>query len=761
MRSEQLPVLSQNGDLVGSLGLSALPDHDDVNSLFWYPESDGKADPDVSAVQLIEGAEYRYEFRIDESVDTPITTSHPEILRRSTVGGRTGRLRLGSFVGTIDVEVFLSGEHVGTVGLEVRSRKLAYESEYRWMLRDLAESAAEVVLAAFSPASWQFDADGRQDARSLYQRFAFLSAMLDSEILLASMSRIVCRPHTTWLSGSDLRPPGVGGPASSKILKNLLTPGPRVTISRPVAGMSSLPLRLKVPLHHATWDNTPNQFVKFALTHWLHMVHRVGDCLEKLPRRPSRRRGLAEVRRTTTKLEAWLSSPVFKRVSDLVRFPQADQVLQKGEGYREVYRMFLLSEAAASLRWPAGSDTVYAAGKRDVATLYEYWAYLQLAAILRETCDEGFHLGAMVQEVHGGLELGLRRGHEHVFAGNVKRLGRQLRVELWFNRTFGSDAVWTRAMRPDCSLRVSDCDSATSGREVWVHFDAKYRVDGMAWARNASPPSDERTGLTIGQGRTDKARLGAKAADLSKMHAYKDAIRLSSGAYVLYPGGDDRDEFRQYQEILPGLGAFPLRPSKEGGSRGGQALKQFLSELLDHLASIASQHERARYWMRRAYRSRPPAAMESPSFPRLRRPAADTRTLLGYVKSERHWHWINRMGLYNLRGDRRTGSVGLTGPEIGAEIVILYGPSMSVPVVHTVEGGPQVLLASTLQAEDYPDPGGSVYLALRLGEQRTLPTLGNLVVDELLQEHGSATLGAPCVVSWLEVMLEMARRSRH
>ena len=50
------------------------------------------------------------------------------------------------------------------------------------------------------------------------------------------------------------------------------------------------------------------------------------------------------------------------------------------------------------------------------------------------------------------------------------------------------------------------------------------------------------------------------------MHAYRDAIRRTAGAYVLYPGndGDDKrfEEFdhRGFHEVLPGLGAFAIRP---------------------------------------------------------------------------------------------------------------------------------------------------------------------------------------------------------
>ena len=44
------------------------------------------------------------------------------------------------------------------------------------------------------------------------------------------------------------------------------------------------------------------------------------------------------------------------------------------------------------------------------------------------------------------------------------------------------------------------------------------------------------------------------------MHAYKDAIRRTGGAYILYPGTDNQNPLKGFHEIIPGLGAFAIRP---------------------------------------------------------------------------------------------------------------------------------------------------------------------------------------------------------
>ena len=73
------------------------------------------------------------------------------------------------------------------------------------------------------------------------------------------------------------------------------------------------------------------------------------------------------------------------------------------------------------------------------------------------------------------------------------------------------------------------------------------------------------------------------------MHAYKDAIRRTGGAYVLYPGHETTDR-KGFHEIIPGLGAFPVRPSKHDS--GMVELKAFVLEVVNHFINRASQREK-------------------------------------------------------------------------------------------------------------------------------------------------------------------------
>ena len=77
---------------------------------------------------------------------------------------------------------------------------------------------------------------------------------------------------------------------------------------------------------------------------------------------------------------------------------------------------------------------------------------------------------------------------------------------------------------------------------VHIHFDAKYRVDRVSELLGDTSDDDV---FENGAEMRNENRSAAKYSDLLKMHTYRDAIRRTAGAYVLYPG-NPRDGDRNY-----------------------------------------------------------------------------------------------------------------------------------------------------------------------------------------------------------------------
>lgn len=764
LRSVELPLVGTAGHLAGTLRVSLLPQSGGLGQP--APLVDVRDDPNrdssVEPVQLLEAEEYVYEI---VSASVPVgrfTTNRPEIFQPDTDRGDRGRLRTSAYTGALEVRVNCDAGELGMVTFEVRSRKLDYLSEYRWMLRDVAEQLAEVVMERFAPTQQRFAVDETRDAATLYQRFAFLRALLADEAFDAAVHQILARPHRAWITDVEARPPSQGVRAHSAIVTQLCRPGPRIQWPLPndERRLSSLPSRLLVPRTDETLDNAENRFVKFALSRWRDAIGQLRDGLARSMSSAPVRRGVREADALLQQIDALLGEELFRQLGPLNQLPVASQVLHKREGYRDVFRAYVQFEAAALLTWDGGDD-VYAAGQRDVATLYEFWVYLQLAQVVSRLCETPMDFGALLRVQKDGLGIILRRGKQAGLSAAALRLGRKLEIALYFNRTFASGGAqassWTRPMRPDCSLQICARDAGNYPLdEVWLHFDAKYRVEGLVdLFGSQGAVGAEQDAMLLEQLEQAELRGEARRSDLLKMHAYRDAIRRTAGSYVLYPG-TEQETCREYHEILPGLGAFVLRPTVTGAADGSASLIQFLDDVLTHVASQLTQHERSRFWIRETFKDATYQVGSTWAAPFLRRPPADTLVLLGYVKNAEHYRWIRDEQRYNLRADGRRGSVGLSARELSAELVILYGPDLSVAELWRVSGGAELWSRERMTAAGYPDPSADSYVCLMLegvpADQWPKDITPEHIQLVRAQARPGALPGQPVCVSWLSLV---------
>jgi uncharacterized protein len=722
--------------------------------------SESQRESDTEPVQLLEGVEYRYTISTDLAGDVAIDPR--EMFWPDKAGGRAGRLRPGLHVGGVTINIRLDGIDLGVARFEVRARKLHYLREYRWMLRDLAEMIAEVVMHRFAPAEQRFRIDPTRNAATLYQQFAFMRSTIFGDLFDSATGQILARPHRQWMEEAEHRPIGGNVRPSSGLIRQLTSGGQRTPTS--IAGpLQSLPVRVMVQRQEETLDTPENRFIKFALTHWRGFLYDMRQTLAAGAPEAPKERGVREIDLVIGRLDGLLSAEMFSDVGRMTRLPADSQVLQKRGGYREVFRLWVQFELAASVTWSAGDD-VFRAGQRNVATLYEYWAYMQVVKLIYQVSGRPIDLSALVDVKPGSMNLKLNRGSSSPpVQVELERLGRKLRIELYFNRRFGitghEPEAWTRSMTPDCSLAIYVPAVDGSVKElVWVHFDAKYRADnpGDLFGRKPVTEHDEEA-----DDRTrdeEEVRGTVLRADLLKMHAYRDAVRRSIGAYVLYPGSDS-EASSLYHEILPGLGAFALRPTSSGDVKGGGELRQFLESAIIHVASQATQHERVRYWVHEATdSSRYPADPKVEAAAFLTRPPADTTVLVGFVRNRWHLEWINATGRYNLRGDGdRPGSVRQWNEEMNAEFVVLWGYFMRQAEIRRVSGPPEVWNQVRMESTHYPSAApGVFYFCLPMTEPIHSEWAERITQERIARLRRSVKPGesfaTPYPISWLTLV---------
>jgi predicted component of viral defense system (DUF524 family) len=692
----------------------------------------------------------RYVYRLIDSPADVVDIEPRELFEPDPDDGRTGRFTPRECVGSLAIRIEFADHEVHEAIVEVRPTKLSYETQYQAMLDQLAEYAAEALLQGFAPATHTFHPDPKRQGGLRYRSLAFLLARFHQPAFIAAVERIKARPHRGWVTEVDERSVGRGTPAAAGLVRALQRSASGIRRPDHLAHLpfGHLPRRVTVARTESTYDTPPNRFIRFVFARWQALAMDVARSLQQTAETEPgpRRRGRREAAWAIEFCEEVLALPALKEAGELRGFPHGNQVLLRQPGYREILGVFALTEATIALDAVLPDDP-FSATQRNVATLYEYWCFVALVKSMSSIAGST-PAGVLFESSANGMSLVLREGRRSRLSWEVVVEGRVLLVDLWFNRTFSrsgpfAGGSWSRSMRPDVSLRIRPRTGRPTGLndpelDVWLHFDAKYRIETIEVDSpvDGDPPEDP--------------SVAAKREDLLKMHAYRDAIRRSAGAYVLYPGAGRPELRAEYHELLPGLGAFPLRPKSDGGVDGAEELEKFVSLVLAHVANQASATERTQYWTavanrRSAQRIRPVDFLAAPP--------ADTQALVGYVRG-RQLDWVRREKLYNLRADNRRGAVAASDEMLRSPIVVLWtgAPKENPSICGVFERvGPwQVATADELGATGYHvDNPDALYLVSAI--EPLGAAVETLVSAEVVRTHQGDPFGSPYAVTWAEL----------
>jgi predicted component of viral defense system (DUF524 family) len=670
-----------------------------------------------SCYQLVEGCAYEYEF-----TDTALTFEKLSgVISVSKRRSFCGRITPNIYVGTLYLNVYKNGCQIGKVPLEVRSVKSSYREDYRFMLNSIAEKCTDLILQANSPVTQNLMDNHNLDSQSLYQKYSFIQSMLTTPEFGDAIHQIVNNPVTAWEENyktSDVR---YIKRIDNKTIRQF-SRGGNTRVAVPVEhylfrnGISSLPAKTVVTNKNDTVDTHENRFIKHALQVFLLFIT---DIFAKLK---SDSRESHECQQLIKRIEDWLSHPIFNNVSDPTMLRLNSPVLQRKSGYREVLNVWIRFELAAKLVWNGGNN-VYQAGKRDVAVLYEYWLFFILLDLVRDIfMIEPKSISALIATTTNSLGLQLKQGEHVAIDGVCREYPRSLRVRFSYNRTFGQSSnypdsgSWSEKMRPDYTLSLWPADLEEERAELTeeilhIHFDAKYKVENMFALLESGPD-----GLQTEKDEQNKGNY--KRADLLKMHAYKDAIRRTVGAYILYPG--EKSIARQgFHELLPGLGSFAIRPSNN--NNGVDNLRLFITDVVQHVINRASQRERLSAHVAEIHRYKHPFSLivNLPEYiDDIKLIPDETFVLVGYYKNQKHLEWIKQNSLYNIRADGRRGSIPITYKELNAKFLLLHTKESHNAELWLIKNNyPTILSQAQMINKNYPTPNGASYLVFEIKKQ--------------------------------------------
>ena len=706
MEGNELLISTETSD--GTVSVRIIAEERSEPTIFELDEWDA-FEHGEARVQLLEGCFYEYEVFGDY-----LLGPSPAVVP-SRINPAMGRLTPHVYVGTLTIGVLRLSDGVccGEIKVEIRSKKASYRSDYRLMLEGITERCTDLLFYYNAPVTHPFTPDYLTDPQVLYQRFAFVNAVLTNRTFEIAFQKITRKPIKKWAgeeAEKDVR--NMGRPGRSTIAQmvgrgnRIVLPDNHVLKSR----LASVPSRITVNSKIDSVDTPENRFVKHALEVFAGFVTHIKSIV------PERSRFYNEVALLENHLNQMLSDPLFKGVGETLRLALNGPGLARKEGYKQILRVWLMFDLAARLVWHGGDD-VYHAGKKDVAVLYEYWLFFELLDVVKSVfAIEPAHISDLVKPTKNGLGLQLKQGRHLPVSGIFDAGSRKLNVEFSFNRSFSGQndypqaGSWTTGMRPDFTLSiwpagVSQAQAENEELIVHIHFDAKYKVESVAGVFG-----EDETTLAGRPGESDYNR-----DDLLKMHSYKDAIRRTAGAYVLYPGAEGKVYKRKgFHELIPGLGAFAIRPAQTDNGR--DELKRFLLDVVAHFQNRASQREKVAFRSFGIYNSRSPEEMREllPEAVGKNRDLIpdDTFVLVGYYKNDLHLNWIRKHNLYNFRTGAKSGSLSLGVAEVNARYLLLHGSGQTVSgmLFKLNNRAPKLFSKHDLVQKGYPGPTRELYL---------------------------------------------------
>lgn len=673
--------------------------------------------------QLVEGC--LYDFQISDP-DFVLGDVGENIIQQHKRTKNLGTIAPNIFVGTLSIPLLEkeSSQERCKVELEVQSIKSGYRDDYRDMLELITEKCTDLLLQANSPVSQHFEIDYTKDSQTLYQKFAFIMSVIGTDEFAEAIHRIVTAPVTKWTETTEEKDIRNARRFSNANIKEILKGGRRTKLPEThylrSYGIDTLPERITIIRKTDSVDTPENRFIKHVLENFLKFCTDINNKAKEFGHMKMENESELLIR----ELEGQLHHTVFKDISRPTTLKLNSPVLQRKEGYREVLRVWLMFDLAAKLIWKGGDD-IYSGGKKDIATLYEYWLFFKLLDLFQSIFEiEPKDISDLIKETPDGLNLQIKQGKFTALRGVYDSGNRKLNIRFNYNRSFSGkknypdSGSWTTTLRPDYTLSfwpfgISETEAEKQELIVHVHFDAKYKI------ANLTDFLEQNTENDLDEEKAENRKGIYKNGDLLKMHAYKDAIRRTGGAYVLYPGDKSINQ-KGFHEIIPGLGAFPVKPSKTESGIG--ELKAFILEIIEHFINRASQREKIAYRTFDVYKN-PPESDNVVNEP-LPEPfntnrdliPDDTYVLVGYYNSQEQYNWIQRTGLYNFRMGSGAGSLILDKETVSSKYLLLHtsGDTDSGNLWKIVSKGPKVFSKDDLIRKGYPNPSQDNYLVIQI-----------------------------------------------
>ena len=461
-----------------------------------------------------------------------------------------GTLNFRSYVGKSFLDVRKNGINSIKIPIEVRSKKIDYFTQYSAMIADLSQHALSLIFEVNSPLYQEFELDYNQK-ETYYEDFMFLEYLfrednLPSNINQNTLRNIVSKPSNLFESDADF---GIVNKLNGYI-----------------------PRDIDQIKHEDIIDIPENRFFKYFL-------ELIQNLVEKLLESSKEGYIKDKLLYFRDEIEYYLSNKFFNHISAMDYVPFNSQILQKKEGYREIFHYFLMLEFSFRLSWDEVNDQ-FKGFEKKLSELYEYWCYFKLLKVLNELSVDKISFEDVFKINKDNWSITIKKGVQSAKNFKLNFDGNDIKIKLFYNLRFSDNSPYrsySLAFRPDYTLMV------TIGEHMhYIHFDAKYRseLEIIDFYSKIGKSNEELDKEINKRDELEEKEYVFKDGDIYKMHTYKDSILQTEGSYVLYPGSKTK-RFRESELIIPSVGAFSLTPGNDDVEEDNLAI--FIKEVLKTL----------------------------------------------------------------------------------------------------------------------------------------------------------------------------------
>ncbi|WP_295726706.1 DUF2357 domain-containing protein [uncultured Methanobrevibacter sp.] len=467
-----------------------------------------------------------------------------------------GTLNFRSYVGKSFLDVKKDNQKSIPIPVEVRSKKIDYFNQYSAMIADLSQHALSLIFEVNSPLYQEF-VIANEEKLTYYEDFMFLEYLFRQDNLPAVFEYLSKNMHSQLINHDEIVPISLANNLNSSSLNNIVSRPNQLFKTNSQIKMAEklngyLPINIHQVKHEDSIDTPENQFFKYFLEMLQNLV-------EKLLSNSKKGYIQDKLKFFREEIEYYLSAKFFNHISTMDYVPFNSQILQKKEGYRDIFQYFLMLEFSFRLSWD-DLNNKFKGFEKKLSELYEYWCYFEILKVLNDLSiiKIDFEDVFEVNRSKWGINVIKGKRSSKKFKLNIR--GHDVDIELFYNLTFSDKTdykSYSLAFKPDYTLLIT-----TTVNQHFIHFDAKYRSEleiidfyekiGEKSGSEIEKEIEKRDAL-------EEKEYVFKDADIYKMHTYKDSILLSSGSYVLYPGTKSK-YFKQEDLVIPSVGAFSLTP---------------------------------------------------------------------------------------------------------------------------------------------------------------------------------------------------------